>query len=638
MKLTLIIVSAIFIANTYASQALIDALKKVLQDIESPPVVKASNEFKTEALATRHTAPNLIFERIANFYTADNVIELRVHLNLLEIWPACIQIEENINSVKEIDFRFSQEYYMRNQEVNRAQNRLKEACGFVTLFKDYATSVPRHRRWLQLAVPLAGTVASTVFGAWQTYNFNSKAAHVEKRVDRVMELQQKQLFTLEEVVKDVMNLTKTMEGIHNKLTLTDSIQKFMWTMNNINRDIDKVKDIQQAFTNTLSGLASNKLTMDLVSIEKLQTIYTKLGEFAKQKGTLLLQHPMDILQFPAKFDLKTNGTLNISLFVPVQHKTFQLYLYTPFPFYVPNIDESYIISHPEAKNYFITAKEGVLSAELSKEEIDQECISYKDSYICLGIEIFSTKPENTCLGSLHYSNFDENRCQLERFTDPYKIVKYSPNKFLTYSRDPIQAKIECPNQQENAIVLHNQNIIEIPENCFLKSGEFFVKPSDTEALSQTIILDLTKDPSFFLPVNVSFAEYNEVQRQFQVTSLKGTAAEMRTRYSKLLNDLHKIQNNARGADSKISSIEGYTSISSTTDFWHTVVIAIIVSIVTIVCVLIVVLGIKVSKRIKKFKSSMSRIVPCISPEITDDDDDDTPYTKPQSELKDMAKP
>lgn len=252
--------------------------------------------------------------------------------------------------------------------------------------------------------------------------------------------------------------------------------------------LGRIRDSVETVHSIISAGRQRRVSPRLIVGQDLIGLFESIQQKAKELDCkMILKKPSDIYEMESSYGYDKEGQIfAIFIHIPLveQDEELRLLEYMPFPLKQSFELNATILPRTGSQKYLavvpIKTKSGSqIDTPPHKYRILSEfalsrCFKIREVFICNGRNTLRTDIENSCIGSLWLKEdyaITEN-CDME--FSPFRefATKLNSRRWIISVPEPITAVVECGKNMAENIRFKNQTILELPENCKVKSKSY----------------------------------------------------------------------------------------------------------------------------------------------------------------------
>jgi hypothetical protein len=223
----------------------------------------------------------------------------------------------------------------------------------------------------------------------------------------------------------------------------------------LNRVENQLQRRIQVATHVLQAAQLRRLSIDFLSQNQLQQLFTHLHNVAAKHGCqLLLEHHSDLFQVELSYFFDGKD-VHLLLHVPMVAPDSMLRLLKLHPFPLPlTSDSHYLLPSSENDILAITAGSERLSIQISSSDLIG-CHTINNVYKCESHGVLRKTFTDTCLGSMYQQNITavKKLCTLKVHNAEEIVRQLLNNWFAVFSPKQITIPVECRNGTSRELMI-----------------------------------------------------------------------------------------------------------------------------------------------------------------------------------------
>lgn len=235
--------------------------------------------------------------------------------------------------------------------------------------------------------------------------------------------------------------TFIVDWLHNHPSLYQSnVQRALFNAEQVR---DDVVDIIQ--TAQMHRLSTKTLTKDV-----LFKVFENIKTRAKRHGyTVLIDQPSELYQVEASYFTSEDKKMKIIVHVPMVkgNNLLTMYKYIPLPLLQNYANGTSIIPNVGSKDIIAIKKDKdtLISKVLGHSDL-LACNKFGTKHLCEERNFYSTKPEESCIGSMFTHNLDGvlRNCLFNLLERKEQVFALNGDEYLIFSEMPHLISVECP--------------------------------------------------------------------------------------------------------------------------------------------------------------------------------------------------
>jgi len=359
----------------------------------------------------------------------------------------------------------------------------------------YDELLSREKRGVVLGF-MAGIVAGTVFGVYNTVQINKIWREIDKVNQNIIAFEQ----SLTEIHKDMGALQEDMHAYILKDIMDNSFDSgvllarlrihYTELVGRVNRMFDVMQEAQH-----------HRLSTSYLDEDTLKSVYMQAKVRAKSVNHyVVVRQPSDLFQIEASYAYDGKGACLI-LHIPIAPPDSTMRLYRLHPFPLPFTNDTFLFPEVRDDLLAISNSNNRYTLQLSSVEL-LGCDRMGKTYLCERNGLLYKVPEDTCLGALYHQRYEEARSICSFHIEPAReyVRQLKENWYLVYAVEPITIPLVCINDTYSELHLkagpskfHLKAgcIADMPRHCLLSDLSILI-PRDY------IQFDMDWDPQSFL--------------------------------------------------------------------------------------------------------------------------------------------
>jgi len=202
----------------------------------------------------------------------------------------------------------------------------------------------------------------------------------------------------------------------------------------------------QSAVHAVQAAIHGRLAIDYLDPKSINTMFQQVKERANQLGCdLLMEYHTDLFSIETSLLFDGNDG-HLILHLPMAPKEGQLRLFRLHPFPLPFFEDKYLI--PDVKNdvIAISSTDNRLNVQLAAVEL-LSCHRMGQLFLCDNFGVLSRRFNQTCLGALYMSLFEEAEkiCKFKVVPAEEQVYQIHKGEFIVYSPNPVTVNIRCRN-------------------------------------------------------------------------------------------------------------------------------------------------------------------------------------------------
>jgi hypothetical protein len=435
----------------------------------------------------------VVFHEQEDVFVVKEVVHLTIKMDLRLILDVCDDFRKALRAVSP-DWG---EGYVRDAWYG-AVAVLQSTCDFDHIWPGESKRtknpsnkvVVRDKRQAMMAVGVLGTLFGTLFGlySWQKIQHLSTKIHdLEHQQHLGLMMLKNHETRMRRVEDDLSTVNDTLAQLVGVFKKEKSVQEKLFWLQNYQLQLDILTMHVQVIRTGWGTLHSHRFPLDWMETTASLAVYRRLQDRAERMGGVLMTtHPMDMFDLPTSF-VCHDKDIYVFLHVPIIKERMQLFEYISVPIRVPG--NGSFIQVTAKKDFILVSKKNSLHKEMTGEELRRRCKTLGSNYLCEHLGVFNRRMESSCLGSLFVNSLSgvHSCCETEMVTEDWMVRQMSAERFLLFSREPLNLMYECRNGTRNNVVVHGIQLVEVPEQCEVFSSEFELIPSAEFSIRMSVI-------------------------------------------------------------------------------------------------------------------------------------------------------
>ena len=456
-------------------------------------------------------SPRIFFQGKGKVYAASSLINVELNINMNEYSTICALMINKTNEVIPVILK-QEKYYHTKMWVARGQRealifKITKMCEIPVMINRIITEATRHKRDIaEVAAEaldrVARGVGSAIVGAVFVFStilglFNLAKVEQNKHIDNLKTAANKDFLLLEYHDTKINALVQATNFLEKHTSVYERAATKFWQEADIMFSLQRIESIVDTigtsigeFTEGLTHLFNQKISINLLKPNALIRLWKQLLRKAANRGHLIFDNALDLLQLPVTHFAQASGNLRIYLHVPVAAVTLQLYNYRPFPITLQNTSDpvAAIITHKLNKEYLAINVDNSLHIELSASQLQSNCWRFASDFVCEDINTFTKNSHATCLAALYMGDPTsvQSLCDVRISDEKWAAERVDQDRYLMYAKNPMNYYKKCHNGSSQSLDIHGYDMVLLSEECRLISNQFMIFPKQISSYFHNI--------------------------------------------------------------------------------------------------------------------------------------------------------
>jgi len=375
-------------------------------------------------------------------------------------------------------------------DTHRDNCRRMRALNNGLFLPQFNSPAGRDKRAIGLLALAAGTLFGSLVSTWVA----------NQAVNHQLDMHEQTIIALTDNARSMAKHLAMINGVmeNNKANVHSlaAISTFQELTHRQARTLDQIEDL-------LTAAHNEKLTLGLVTPNDLVEILNKATTIAAQHElTMPIVNPMHLLELPASFQ-RSEGMVNISIFVPLISQKYDVHRLLPSPVFVSdNASDPTLLAIMSPHQLIAEHQTMAAHAPLTKEDFDN-CLQLGSYFLCTDM-VKLPNTADSCIGALFSANAAASAklCAFHNFNSDWHIVHGGNSTFFVTSLHPINSITTCRRRgyettRTEAIIPAGVSSFHLPDGCTKLCRKFTVRGAHTSVagiiVDKTINWDIKED-------------------------------------------------------------------------------------------------------------------------------------------------